>query len=240
VSYALPPEELPVNPKTNARDGLSRTGIGARRPAASFEARSKARFRGILGVAALLVLPGCGLFGGSGSGGGGGGGAAGDLAPAKAVQGNVMVTLRTYHPNAPTTTMALVNASSESGRRLASGKATSREIRVITDDDMGRLLAEMDRRGFSGQARAGLTLAQLTDNPSRRGVILVEENGSSRGIEFSTGAGGTALPTVYTECKKLVWGVHMAVPGFEVRATTDNAMDAENVFQAPPARLPRR
>ncbi len=177
--------------------------------------------------------------------GGGGGGAGGDdgdtRASGRAVQGNVQITLQTQTPSTPIQTFAFVNATSEIGRRITSGRATSTVIRVLSDADMAKLIEEIESRGFSSHAVAGRTLKNLPDASGRRGVIVVEENGASRALDFGTGSGGGALPTCYLECKKLILGVHGALQGLAVSGTTTNsADDGSKVFQAPPIKLPRR
>lgn len=199
-----------------------------------------------LALLACAASPGCAGGDAARSGGSGGVASSGDggegvLPPGVPVKGNVQVTLRTYNPKDPAVvaTMALVNESSEIGRKLKSGRATSTVVRVVSDSDMGALLAAMDEKGFSGTATPGMTLDGLQDDGRRRGVIIVDRNGATQGIDFGLNQGGTAVPTVYTECKRLVWGVHMAVQGFAVSATTGNAEDADRVFQAPPLKMKR-
>jgi hypothetical protein len=159
----------------------------------------------------------------------------------QAVQGDVLVVMRTYQPGHPTATMALVNESSERGRKLQSGRASSTEVRVVTDEQMGTLLAALDQQGFGAHAQPGVTLESVPDDPRRRGVLLVEHNGQTRGILFGTDRFGTReskapVPTVYTDCKRLVWALHSSVPGYAVSAST-NPADVERLFSAPRIKL---
>jgi hypothetical protein len=204
------------------------------------------RVRAVLLVLACAALAACGSTGSAGGGPGGGGdpSSAEDALPpgTRAVTGNHQVVLRTWNPNNPSaapTTAALVNASSESGRKLQTGRATSTVVRVITDAEMGALLAAMADKGFDTVATPGLTLDGLRADGRRRGVIVVEQDGQTRGIDFGLNMGGTQVPTVYTECKKIILAVHMNIPGLEVRTSTDANDDPSRLFQAPPARLNR-
>lgn len=200
-------------------------------------ARATRTVRAIGALAALFVgaalVAGCG---GTGSSGGSGGGLSGggeplaDLSNVQPVKGNVQVTLRLSPADRPVTMFALVNESSEIGKKLASGRATSAQIRVLDDLAMGRLLAEMNARGFAANSSPGLSLDNLREYSGRRGVIVVDQGGTTRGIDFGTGTGGGALPNAYVECKKLIMGVHGSLQGFEVRASTNPDSDAERQF----------
>jgi hypothetical protein len=194
-------------------------------------------------VLAAAALAACGSTGSTdGGGGGGGGGEAGLPEGVRAVTGNHQVVLRTWNPNdrsAKPMTAALVNASSESGRKLQTGKATSTVVRVVTDAEMGALLAALDEQGFAGVAQPGMRLDTLAEDGRRRGVIIVEQDGESRGIDFRAGMSDSRVPNTYTECKKIILAVHQAIPGFEVQTSTNPADDPSRLFQAPPARLNR-
>jgi hypothetical protein len=201
----------------------------------------------VLLAAAASLAGGCASDDGGGSGGGGAGGGGGVSAAGEeglkgsAVAGTVSVTLRTFNPKDPegTTTSVLVNASSDTGRKLRAGRATSTVVRVIGDAEMGALLAAMDEQDFSRHATQGLRLDQLGADGRRRGVIVVERDGETRGIDFGLNQGATAIPKVYTECKKIILVVHGSVEGYAVSATTGNAEDADRVFQAPKIRMSR-
>lgn len=155
------------------------------------------------------------------------------------VTGNVHVTLRTWNPNTgEPSTHALVNESSEVGTKIRSGRASSTVTRVIGDEEMGSLLATMDEIGFSGVAEAGVTLESLPPDARRRGVIVVERDGSPAGLVFAPNMGTTAVPKVYRDCKGLILKVHMSVPGYAISAGTGDA-DPERTFQAPPIKMKR-
>ena len=158
------------------------------------------------------------------------------------VKGNVQVVLRTWNPEHPElgpSTYALVNTSSESGRKLASGKATSTVIRPISDEQMGALLAAIDQKGFSTHAKSGVTLEGLSPDSRRRGVIIVDDNGTTRGLEMLAQAnlGGTPIPTVFRDCKMIIVQIHGTIQGYEARVSTSPADD--RTFQAPPVRMKR-
>lgn len=213
------------------------------RPSALRAART---VRAIGALAALFVgaalVAGCGGTGSSGATGGGLGGGGeplADLSNVQPVKGNVQVTLRLSPADRPVTMFALVNESSEIGKKLTSGRATSAQIRVLDDLAMGRLLAEMNARGFAANSSPGLSLDNLREYSGRRGVIVVDQGGTTRGIDFGTGTGGGALPNAYVECKKLIMGVHGSLQGFEVRASTNPDSDAERQFGGDPIKMKR-
>jgi hypothetical protein len=192
-----------------------------------------------LSLAAVSLASGCASDGASASSGssGGDGGSVAETGPR--VSGDVTVTLRTTPASGAATDMALVNASSALGKRLASGRESSTVVRVVSDVEMATLLRELDKAGFSSVARDGVSVSGLRDDMARRGVIVVEQDGRSRGFEFRTGMGESRVPAVYVDCKRLIWGVHMQVPAYEAKVTVGEAPDADRVFQSPPARLKR-
>lgn len=200
--------------------------------------RSALRAAGALAAALLCASPlaGCG---GTGSGSAAGwhmGGSSepiADLSNVQPVKGNVQITVRLSPKDKDVSTFALVNESSEIGKKLSTGRATSAQIRFLDDLAMGRLLAEMNARGFAAQSSPGLTLENLPVYPGRRGVIIVEQDGATRGIDFGTGTGGGALPKTFVDCKQLIMGVHGSLSGFEVRASTDPVRDGERQFGDP-------
>jgi hypothetical protein len=152
------------------------------------------------------------------------------------VTGNVYVTWKNLNPASRAGAFSLVNQSSEYGRKLTSGKATSTEIRVIDDVQMGTLVAELRRVGFFQFAKPGLGLGNIPEGASRSGVVVVQQDGKDLGLLFrATGPGPEA--NAYTECKKLVLAVHGSVPSFEVRVGSGEGSD--RVFEAPPIK-PRR
>ena len=206
----------------------------------SLRSRSRA-----FALAALVPLAAAALTACAGTGGSSGGGSSGGGAPidARAVKGNHQIVMRTWDPREPEkapVTAALVNASSEAGRSLQTGRKTSTVVRVITDEQMGAVLAALDEKGFSANATGGLALDTLRPDPRRRGVILVDRDGETRGIEFLPNMSGTQIPTVYTECKRIIMRVHGEVTGLEVRASTDPNDDPSRIFQAAPIKPPRR
>jgi hypothetical protein len=155
------------------------------------------------------------------------------------VRGNVAVKFKSYQPGAVQNAYVLVNASSDVGKRLLSGKATSTWVRVMSDEEMGAFLRQMDELGFSANAQEGLSLENLRDWSERRGVITVEQDGRSRGIDFGTGGGPGAKATAYRDVKALIVYTHNQIPGaYEVKAQVGDPEG--NLFQAPPARMPRR
>ncbi|MCE9636690.1 MAG: hypothetical protein K8T90_13380 [Planctomycetes bacterium] len=191
-------------------------------------------------AAACAALSGC-----AGSASSSGGESSRGDAPisANAVKGNCQIVMRTWDPRDPEktpVTSALVNASSEAGRSLQTGRKTSTVVRVITDEQMGAVLAALDEKGFAGNSTPGIALETLRPDARRRGVIVVDRDGTSRGIEFLPNMSGTQIPTVYTECKRIIMRVHGEVTGLEVRASTDQNDDPSRIFQAAPIKPPRR
>jgi hypothetical protein len=161
-------------------------------------------------------------------------------ANAPAAKGNVMVTIRTWNrnPNAgnpPPTDAALVNASSEVGQRLTSGRASSTVVRTLEDEEMGKLLAMLEAEGFYGAAKEGMSLRTLTDDGRRRGVIVVERDGRSVGLEYYPGSPGA---DVFRQCRDMIHQIHDRVGGWEARAATGPA--DERLIQAPKAPPLRR
>lgn len=205
-------------------------------------ARARRAGRPSLCVALLLAAAVAGCAGtGSGSGAGGASGGS-SVESAPPVSGNHQVVLRTWDPNRPgepNLTAALVNRSSEAGRKLSSGMASSTVVRVISDEEMGRLLAALDDAGFSATARAGVALDRIAPDSERRGVIVVEHDGKTRGIDFVAGADARAVGKTYVECKKIILYTHGLISGFETRVTTGE-QDPSRIFQAPKAPPIRR
>ena len=132
--------------------------------------------------------------------------------------------------------MTLVNASSQYGRALRSGRETSTEVRVLSDADMGTLIGELEDRGFFDHATKGLGIENIPNVPGRRGIVVLHDNGNDYGLMLVPGAGGTGLPESYRDCKALVLAIHGSVQGLEVRVNED----ADKLFSAPPIRMPRR
>ena len=177
--------------------------------------------------------------GGSGNGshvGAALGGAEGDFEPGEAVKDNVRVTWRNLDDRNPPVTQSLVNASSEMGSQLRSGRVSSTSTRVLSDTDMGALLNELEDVDFFDVAKPGLSLDNHPDVPGARGVVVVERNGRAHGLLMTTGLSGTRIPETYVKSKQLVFAVHSAVSGYEVRVNVDE----DRVFKAPKSKLRRR
>ena len=154
------------------------------------------------------------------------------------VAGNVHVQLRTWDPDTgKAATFVLVNASSEAGQKLRSGRATSTVTRVLDDDGMGSLLATLEENGFTGVAADGVTLDNLEPDSRRKGVIVVERDGASRGLVSEPNVGRT-VATVFRDCKVLILQVHGSIPGSAASASTGES-NPDRTFQAPPIRMER-
>ena len=160
----------------------------------------------------------------------------GSIEPGDAVQGDVFVTWKNLNPRNPDVTQTLVNESSEAGQQLRSGKVSSSAVRVISDADMGTLLLKLKDIGFYDQATRGVGPNSIPQVPGRRGIVLVHDNGTDWGLMLTPGAGGTALPATYRDCKGLILAIHGAVQGLKVEVN----VDADRVFSAPPIRMPNR
>ncbi len=160
----------------------------------------------------------------------------GEIERGEAVSGEIAVTWKNLHPRNPDVIQTLVNESSEAGRQLRSGRASSTTVRVISDADMGTLLDKLRDLGFFEQATRGVGLRNVPQVAGRRGIVVVHDNGTDWGLTLTPGAGGTALPATYRDCKGLILAVHGAVQGLEVQVN----VDADRVFSAPPIRMPRR
>ena len=119
-----------------------------------------------VGAVALAACAGSG----SSSGSGGDGAERPSLAgwdEGDPAQGNVQVTWKQLDPRHPAVTQTLVNESSEMGRRLRSGRASSAETKVISDEEMGRLLAALTKVGFYNFATQGQAVDTLPQAPWR-------------------------------------------------------------------------
>jgi hypothetical protein len=195
-------------------------------------------------LAAATLSAGCaGTGGGGGSSDGdssGGDGlakpAAGSIDPGDPVSGEVAVTWKNLNPSSPDVTQTLVNESSEYGQALQSGRVTSTTVRVLSDADMGTLLGMLEEIGFFEHATRNVGLTNIPEVPSRKGIVVVHNNGKDWGLMLSPGAAGTGLPETYRDCKGLVMKVHASVQGLEVQVN----VDADRVFSAPPIKMPRR
>ena len=153
--------------------------------------------------------------------------------------GNVHVSLRTWDATSGPggKTWVLVNASSEVGQKLRTGRATSTVTRVLDDAGMGSLLATFEENGFSKVAVGGVTLDSLPEDSRRKGVLIVEQDGASRAL-ISAPNVGRSVATIYRDCKVLFLQVHGSIPGAAVSVGTGDA-DPERTFRAPPIRMNR-
>jgi hypothetical protein len=204
--------------------------------------------RGALRVAAVACLVAVSFFATACAGGGsssvdGGDGieslerpSVGTVEPGEPVNGEVAVSWVNLRAESMAVRMTLVSASSEAGQMLRSGRATSTEVRVLSDADMGTLLGELEDRGFYEHSTRGIGLENIPNVPGRRGIVVVHDNGKDYGLMLVPGGGATPLPASYRDCKALVLAVHGQIQGLEVRINAD----ADRVFSAPPIRMPRR
>jgi hypothetical protein len=200
--------------------------------------------RSILAVPLLLA---CGLAAGCASDDAPGGSGSGDESGAvssggnwedgEAVRGNVSVTWKNLNPANPSASASLVNESSEIGQKLKSGRASSSEIRVVTDAQMGGLLAQLKKLGFFQYATDGMGLDNLPDVAGQRGIVVVTQDGHSKGLMLTTNIGPGPVPTAYRDSKNVVLFAHSQVPGFDVKSGV-GAPD-ERVFTAPKPTLRR-
>lgn len=198
------------------------------------------RHAAILGLAAALFALGACASGSSGDTDGAepraSDGGTRTVERGEAVGGNTMVTWKNLDPRNPDVTWGLVNESSEMGQKLRSGRASSTEIRVMSDTDMGTLINELRKAGFFENATRGLGLANVPDVPGRKGIVVVSQDGVEQGLMLTPNLGGTSIPVAYRDSKQLIGAVHGALQGFEVRVN----QDADRVFQAPPIRMRTR
>lgn len=157
------------------------------------------------------------------------------------VTGNVKLTMLTWNRNrgmedVKPARVALVNASSEKGKRLLSGRDSSAEIATLDDLAMGRLLATLDEQGFASRARQGVTLDDYPDDGRRRGLMLLERDGRGWGLEYQPGSPDA---DVFRVCRNIVFQVHGAAAGYGVKVSTNADDNPERQFQAPRPRMQR-
>jgi len=186
----------------------------------------------------LLAASGCGSDDAASSGGqfiGSGTGETWD--DGEPVQGNYSVTWKNLNPANPPASMSIVNESSEIGQKLSSGVATSSEIRVATDAQMGGLLMALKNLGFFDRATDGLGLDNIPDLPGRRGIVVVTQDGHSRGLMLTTNIGPGPIPETYRNCKGAVLDAHSHLHGAEVKASLGPADD--RILTAPPPKYHR-
>ena len=151
------------------------------------------------------------------------------------VHGDVAVTWKNLNPANPPASASLVNESSEVGQKLKSGKANSSVIRVLTDAQMGGLLAALEKDGFFQYATDGMGLDTVPDLAGRKGVIVVTQDGRSKGLLSLPGTGAGPVPKVFYNSKMLIIGIHSQLPGAEVRAGIGEP--DERIFTAPPPKF---
>ena len=191
-------------------------------------------------LALCLSLAACGSDGSSESGAGGsaaGSGGAGTWDEAAPVAGNVQVAWRNLDTANPAAAAGLVNESSETGQKLKSGKATSSQVRVLTDAQMGGLLAKLDEVGFFRNATQGLSLDNVPEVPGKKGIVVVTRDGQSVGLMLTTNLVSSPFPKVYTDSKNMILAAHGAVVGYEAKSGTGES--DERIFSAPKPKLRR-
>ncbi len=191
-------------------------------------------------AAALVLAASCG----SDSSARGGGSTASADAPTGGtwedgdpVKGDVTVAWANLDPKFPTARVGLVNESSAIGQKLRSGKATSSEIRVLSDREMGGLLAQLGKLGFFQYATDGLDLGNAPDVSGRRGIVVVTQDGRAKGLMLTTNLGMSPVPKAYADSKKVILFAHSQVQGFDVKAGVGEP--DEHVFDAPPIKMKR-
>lgn len=151
------------------------------------------------------------------------------------VSGEVRVRWQNLDPRHPIVPHVLVNKSSELGGALASGERTSSEVRVLSDEDMGRLIEGLRGIGFFEHATAGLSVDSAPEVAGRKGIVVVHQDGRSYGLMLTRNLGGTPIPAVYRDAKGLVLTVHGQIYSPEIRVNVDE----DRVFSAPPIRMRR-
>ena len=106
---------------------------------------------------------------------------------------------------AMTTQMNLVNKAHPESRKAISIEANQK---VLSNQQMGLLLALLKEKRFYKYARSGLTPERA---PSGRGngLITVRRGDQAAGLLFEKGSagGGSPIPAVYVECKKIIIGI---------------------------------
>jgi hypothetical protein len=187
-------------------------------------------------AAALALAASCGSDGG-------GGGSSDYSEPAGAtwedgepVQGNVTVAWKNLDPKNQAASRFLVNESSETGQKMKRG-ATASDVGLLTDVQMGGLLAKLTEIGFFRYATDGTGLDNVPDLPGLKGIVVVTRDGASTGLLFRTNLDDRSLAQSYVDAKKIILLVHSQVIGPDVRANVGEP--DERVFEAPPIRMKR-
>jgi hypothetical protein len=163
--------------------------------------------------------------------------AAGSWDEAAPVTGQVQVAWKNLDAANPAAAAGLVNESSETGQKLKSGRATSSQVRVLTDSQMGGLLAKLDEVGFFRHATQGLSLDNIPDVPGRKGIVVVTRDGQSVGLMLTTNLGTSPVPKIYTNSKNMILAAHGQVMGYEAKAGIGES--DERIFSAPKPNLRR-
>jgi hypothetical protein len=153
------------------------------------------------------------------------------------VRGDIQVAWKNLDPTNPPAAVGLVNESSETGQKLKTGRATSSQVRVLTDRQMGGLLAQLEKVGFFQYATEGLSLDNVPSVPGRKGVVVVTRDGRSVGLLMTTNLGTSPVPKAYSDAKNMVIYVHGQVQGFEAKASIGES--DERIFSAPKPTLRR-
>jgi hypothetical protein len=153
------------------------------------------------------------------------------------VGGNVQVAWKNLDPANQPAAVGLVNESSETGQKLKTGRATSSQVRVLSDQQMGGLLGMLDKVGFFRYATEGLSLDNVPDLPGRKGIVVVTRDGHSVGLMLTTNLGTSPVPKAYSDSKNMIIHAHGQVQGFEAKAGIGES--DERIFSAPKPTLRR-
>jgi hypothetical protein len=104
-----------------------------------------------------------------------------------------------------TTEMSLINVAHPNSRKAI---PIDRIVKVLSNEQMGLLIALLEEKGFYRYATAAHT-PESVPRRSGNGIIVVERAGSRKGLLFQRGmsASRSAVPGVYVECKKMIMGI---------------------------------
>jgi hypothetical protein len=108
-----------------------------------------------------------------------------------------------------------------------------RPTKVLTNEQMGALVAVLDEQGFAKYARTGLTPDRVPSGTAH-GMILVERGGVSKALLFQRGVSAerSEVPEVYRRCKDAIWSFFNAADAPQVYTS-----DRDRVLEIDP-RLP--
>ena len=190
----------------------------------------------VLLFAAAAAAAGCSSDGGSRTGGSSESSAspsAGTPSAPVAHGATIRVTYHNYIPDkfGRTGTWSLVNASSDLGQRLRSGRATSAETHVVEDEDMGRVLDGLRQTGFFNYARPGIGFDEIADRPGLKGVIVLEQNGASQAFESASGGRDGTAATAFRDSKILIVDAHGKLEGYAIKVGQGDS--DPNTFESP-------